>query len=274
MHLTDFSEYLGLEILFRIGFSIAKYIFFAGIGYFIFYVWKRKDWFKHKIQEKFPKDKHLRHEIYWSVVSRIIIGFVAIIMVEYLSYTKIYYDVSSYGVAYLLFSIVSLIVIHDTYFYWMHRVAHAPKLYRIIHKVHHHSTNPTPLASFSFHPTEAILEILPFPILLFLVPIHPIALVSVLVFQLTFNVYGHSGFEMAPKKWVHHPILKYINTSTHHNLHHKEFHHNYGLYFNYWDRWMGTMDPNYEDRFLAIKDKAERLQKEEDQQTKPSIQTA
>lgn len=32
-------------------------------------------------------------------------------------------------------------------------------------------------------------------------------------------------------------------------MHHQYFTGNYGLYFLFWDRWMGTLHPDYEARF-------------------------
>ncbi|PKA16131.1 sterol desaturase family protein, partial [Leptospira haakeii] len=46
-----------------------------------------------------------------------------------------------------------------------------------------------------------------------------------------------------------HPVLKWINTSTHHNLHHQKFHGNYSLYFNFWDKVMGTNFKDYSEVF-------------------------
>lgn len=247
---------VGFEIVFRLLFSVVKYFIVAGTGYFIFYVWKRQDWFKHKIQEKMPSNKHLQHEVFWSVISRLIIGGVIIGVLYFVGYTKLYFDISEYGVAYLIFSALILVVLHDTYFYWAHWLMHKPALYKHVHKVHHHSTNPTPLASFSFHPTEAIIEAGIFPLFVFLIPLHPAALIFLVGFQLIFNVYGHSGYELMPRWWVSNRLTKYLNTSTHHNLHHKEFNYNFGLYFNHWDRIMNTLDPDYETKFYAIKDRA------------------
>jgi sterol desaturase/sphingolipid hydroxylase (fatty acid hydroxylase superfamily) len=34
-----------------------------------------------------------------------------------------------------------------------------------------------------------------------------------------------------------------------HNTHHATARHNYGLYFLWWDRWMGTLDPAYDCRY-------------------------
>ncbi len=40
-----------------------------------------------------------------------------------------------------------------------------------------------------------------------------------------------------------------LNSVTHHALHHEKFRANFGLYFNVWDRLMGTNHRDYEHRF-------------------------
>ena len=59
------------------------------------------------------------------------------------------------------------------------------------------------------------------------------------------NVYGHLGYEIAPKWFRNSFLFEIINTSTHHNLHHHKFKGNYGLYFRIWDRIMKTEHPDY-----------------------------
>lgn len=44
-----------------------------------------------------------------------------------------------------------------------------------------------------------------------------------------------------------------MNTSTHHNLHHQQGNYNFGLYFNFWDRMMGTNHPQYAETFDQVK---------------------
>jgi lathosterol oxidase len=56
------------------------------------------------------------------------------------------------------------------------------------------------------------------------------------LFQFVYNVYGHLGFEILPR-----PLRRWLNTSSAHNLHHKKFTGNYGLYTLFWDRLMGTL---------------------------------
>jgi len=123
----------------------------------------------------------------------------------------------------------------------MHRAVHHPTLFKHIHFVHHQSTNPTPWASFSFHPLEGILEILIIPILAFIFPIHIFALGIFIIFMTLYNIYGHLGFEIYPAWFNRNPILKWLNTSVNHNMHHKYFKGNYGFIFSL----LGRMDGNY-----------------------------
>jgi sterol desaturase/sphingolipid hydroxylase (fatty acid hydroxylase superfamily) len=44
-------------------------------------------------------------------------------------------------------------------------------------------------------------------------------------------------------------LFGWLTTVTHHDLHHAHAGTNFGLYFTFWDRIMGTEDPNYERAF-------------------------
>jgi len=145
-----------------------------------------------------------------------------------------------------------MLLIHDTYFYWMHRLMHHPKLFRLFHLVHHRSNNPSPWAAYAFHPFEAVLESMIFVIFLFTIPVHSIHLMLFFIFSLVYNVYGHLGFELYPRWFSTHWLGKWINTSVSHNMHHQYFKGNYGLYFTIWDRLMHTMNKNYETTFKEV----------------------
>jgi lathosterol oxidase len=67
------------------------------------------------------------------------------------------------------------------------------------------------------------------------------------------NVYGHLGYELYPRGWPSHWCGRWINTSVAHNTHHATAQHNYGLYFLFWDRWCGTLDPKYEQRYAQAR---------------------
>ena len=73
--------------------------------------------------------------------------------------TQVYEPINKYGYGYYFFSILLMIVLHDTYFYWTHRAMHWKPLFKWVHKTHHLSINPTPFAAYAFHPIEAVVEI-------------------------------------------------------------------------------------------------------------------
>jgi sterol desaturase/sphingolipid hydroxylase (fatty acid hydroxylase superfamily) len=253
-----------------------RYIFFAGSLYLVFYVWKRRDWFKFKIQQKFPKNKDIMREVGYSFLSLsifVVVGSVLFVLRKN-GYTRVYTNFSDYGVGYFIFSILVFIVLHDTYFYWTHRFMHWKKIYPYVHKIHHKSVNPTPWAAFAFHPLEAVVEVGILPIMLFLMPLHPFAILAFILYQSGMNVMGHLGFEMFPDGFASGKVTKWHNTSTHHNMHHKHVTCNYGLYFNFWDRVMGTNHERYETEFDYVRERAkEQAQQEENGQTEGLVES-
>ena len=46
-------------------------------------------------------------------------------------------------------------------------------------------------------------------------------------------------------------MFDFLTTTTHPDLHHSSAGANYGLYFTWWDRLMGTEHPEYYARFAA-----------------------
>ncbi|MDH4262047.1 MAG: sterol desaturase family protein [Spirochaetia bacterium] len=130
---------------------------------------------------------------------------------------------------------------------------HLKHIYQKVHLVHHLSTNPSPWAAFAFHPYESILETLILPVIVFILPIHLYAIVIFLIIMTLMNVIGHLGYELYPSGFVTHPIGRWNNTATHHNMHHRLIQCNYGLYFNWWDFWMNTNHPDYIQTFQNIK---------------------
>ncbi|MCB9257697.1 MAG: sterol desaturase family protein [Chitinophagales bacterium] len=170
-------------------------------------------------------------------------------------YTAVYENLATFPLWWIPLSLVLSLILHDTYFYWMHRLLHHEKLYKYIHAVHHKSTNPSPFASHAFHFLEAISEMMIVPIILFLLPMH---IYSLLIFgTITFmiNVYGHLGYEIMPKGFRNSFLFEIIGTSLYHNLHHSKFKGNYGLYFRVWDRLMKTENPDYVKAYDALQEK-------------------
>lgn len=234
--------------------GVARYFILAGIPFLIFYLLFPRKFSKNKIQVRFAKNKDFIREILHSMqTTLIIVGVIILFFVTPVrGYTLVYTDISAYPIWWFPLSIFLALVIHDTYFYWMHWTVHRPKLFRHIHLVHHKSVNPSPWASYSFHFTEGVLEAMIVPILFFLLPMHPLSLCVFVFASFTINVYGHLGYEIAPKWFRNSFLFQIINTSTYHNLHHEKFEGNYGFYFRIWDRVMGTENPDYVKRYDEI----------------------
>jgi lathosterol oxidase len=114
------------------------------------------------------------------------------------------------------------------------------------------STNPSPWAAFAFHPYEAIIEAGIVVVIAFIMPVHPLALALFLLFMMVYNVYGHLGYELYPNGFSRSWLGRWINTSVNHNQHHQFYKGNYGLYFLWWDRWMGTLRPDYDEKFDEV----------------------
>jgi sterol desaturase/sphingolipid hydroxylase (fatty acid hydroxylase superfamily) len=129
---------------------------------------------------------------------------------------------------------------------------HHPKLFRWFHRVHHLSHNPTPWASYAFAPLEAVVQAGILPLAAIIMPLHPIAFAVFMGWQFIYNVAGHTGYELHPKWLMDTPLRFIVNTPTNHAMHHESMRGNYGIYFNIWDRLMGTNHADYEKRFREV----------------------
>jgi len=246
-----------LQLLEKLSFEILRiardYFIFAGVTFLLFYILLKKPlWFR-KIQQKMPSYKDYRRDVLYSLVSMFISG-VTIVLTFYIGgkYNNVYRDINDYSIAYYLFTFVWMFFLHDTYFYWMHRAMHHPLLFKHVHLIHHKSTNPSPWTAYAFHPLEAIAEACILPIIAFTLPVHTSAVIAFFVFQISYNVYGHLGFEILPKGFHKTRIGRLVNTSTAHNIHHHKFKGNYGLYSLIWDRLMGTVREDYDTTYEHV----------------------
>lgn len=231
-----------------------RYLFFAGIAWLLGYRLFRNRWLHRKIIARLPQSADVRREMGYSALTLVIFGLMgaATIVASQWGWTRMYWQVSDYGWGWFWGSVVCTIFLHDAYFYWTHRLMHHPKLFNAFHRVHHLSTNPTPWAAYSFAPLEAVVEAGIFPVAVCVMPLHPLAFTVVMLWQIVFNVLGHTGYEFHPR-WLMNSRLRFLlNTPTNHVMHHEKLRGNYGLYFNLWDRLMGTNHSDYEDRFREV----------------------
>jgi len=234
----------------------SRYIIIASIAFVIWYVVLRKKILSKKIQQRFPQAKDYAREIGFSILTIFIMSFIPALILgspESRKYTKFYMDISQHGMLWFTLAFPIMAIMHDTYFYWMHRIMHHPKIFKAVHLIHHKSVNPSPFAAYAFHPLEAIVEAGVFILFVFTIPVHLFHLLFFFLFMIVYNVYGHLGWELYPKGFNKHWIGKWVNTSINHNQHHQHFKGNYGLYFLFWDRMMGTIRKDYDERFDEVK---------------------
>lgn len=227
------------------------YTLVATVVWLLFYVLFRVAMRNRRISAEEPVEGQYRREILHSLRSILIFGLMAALMVQAIinGWTRMYFRFDDYGWPYFVFSVVAIIVIHDAYFYWTHRMMHHRWLYKFFHRTHHLSTNPSPWAAYAFSPAEAFVQAGIAPLVFFTLPVHPGGFALFMIWQISFNVFGHCGYEIFPRWFIRSPLGKFLNSVTHHNLHHEKYRANYSLYFNVWDRLMDTNHPEYEQRF-------------------------
>src|SRR5204863_9515504 len=114
----------------------------------------------------------------------------------------IYENVSEFGWAYWTFSLLLIVVAHDAYFYWTHRLMHVRILFPWTHRVHHQSYVPTQWAAYSFSVAEALMQVVFLPIFLLAVPLHLSVIVVWMLHQVLRNAAGHCGVELMTSRWI------------------------------------------------------------------------
>ncbi len=211
--------------------------YFAVSGLFAWLTERRQPG-RHALQKR-----QIRREMAWSLSSAIIYALPAGLLAwgwQTHGWTRIYSDPAAYPLWYMPLSLLIYLFVHDSWFYWTHRAMHRPRLFKLLHAVHHDSRPPTAWAAMSFHWGEAISGAIIIPLLVLLVPIHVAMLGLVLSIMTVMGVTNHMGWELFPHRLVHGRTGNWFITATHHERHHDRYRGNYGLYFRFWDRLCGT----------------------------------
>ena len=226
---------------------VVRYFVAAGIFYGYYYVWRSEKFREKRLSRRGWRKGQIRKEIIWSIKSSAI--FAAVGAVTYFLWhndlTAVYLDPAEYGYWYLPVSFIIILFVHETYYYWVHRWMHKPKVFRKVHKVHHDSLAPTPWTAFAFHPWESIIEALIVPAILLILPVNAFLLGFYLLLMTVSSVINHLDIEIYPKAFLDSKFGKLFIGATHHHYHHEEYMTNFGLYFTFWDKWMGTESAAY-----------------------------
>ena len=253
MELPDFTNLAWFLTLTTAIFAvvIGRYLLIAGLFYTIFYLWFPNYWKNKKINERQYKSGQFRKEVGWSTITALIFalsGAITVLLWQR-GYIKVYNETTAYPLWWLPVSLFLALVLHETYYYWLHRWMHHPKIFKTVHKVHHDSNITSPWTAFSFHPIEGFFQALFLPVLLLLIPMHLYVLIIQLTIMTFSSVINHLDIEIYPKNFHKHFLGRWLIGATHHSLHHKQFRYNYGLYFTFWDKWKHTESPLYERLF-------------------------
>jgi Delta7-sterol 5-desaturase len=239
-----------------LAFDAGRYLLVAVPAFVIVWVWGRERFRDRLIGRDWAGPAHARRELAYSAVTAIVFSLVGVGVWfgKQAGVLRLYAEVGDYGWPYFAFTFVALVVLHDAYFYWTHRAMHHRRLFRVVHRVHHLSTNPSPLAAYAFAPAEALIHALFVPLVALVVPLHEVAVFAFLAFMIVRNVVAHLGVELHPR-WF---ARTRLTTTTHHAMHHKKPAGNYGLYFTWWDRLMGTEHDDYAATFDALSSRPRR----------------
>ncbi|TWI80075.1 sterol desaturase/sphingolipid hydroxylase (fatty acid hydroxylase superfamily) [Roseibium hamelinense] len=138
---------------------------------------------------------------------------------------------------------VVCLVLFDAWFYWGHRILHLPALYKW-HVPHHRSIAPTVWSNDSSTTIDTLIEHGFYLVVWFVLPVPALSVFALRLFDQISGMVGHSGFEYFASKSSRWPSP--MICTTFHDLHHSQFHYNYGNFFSFWDRVCGTVHPKYD----------------------------
>ncbi len=234
-------------------FDTARYLIAACLIAGIVWLLDRTSWRTRRIQPRRASSADYRREILTSMQSVVVYSVVGVFTVWAIRngyMPRVHGDV---GALQFLGTLAAILIAHDAYFYWTHRAMHHRRLFKLFHRQHHRTITPTPFAAYAFAVPEAFVMTLFMPLWLALVPTPDGVTFAFLAIMILRNCMQHAGLELHGRGWVDHPVLQWISTTTHHDMHHSgSFRHNYGFYFTFWDRLMGTEHPHYAQTFREV----------------------
>jgi sterol desaturase/sphingolipid hydroxylase (fatty acid hydroxylase superfamily) len=258
MTIADFAiEWLG-----NIRSDLSRYVIFAFSVWFILWIVLAAPLARRKIRPDRPPLRQMLMEFGASLRSIAIFSTVALstFALEGAGLLPGPAMAAHWGLGWAILSFVLIMIGHDAYFYWSHRLIHDRRLFRLLHRRHHRSNNPSPFTAYSFDLGEAAIQASFIPLWMLVVPTPWSVTGLFMLHQIVRNTIGHSGYELYPARADGRPLLDFLTTVTHHDLHHAQAGWNYGLYFTWWDRLMGTEHPEYYARFAAATQSATQTQ--------------
>jgi sterol desaturase/sphingolipid hydroxylase (fatty acid hydroxylase superfamily) len=242
---------------------MSRYLIAASLIAGLVWILRRTRLASRKIQRREATWADFRREFLASIRTVVVFTVLAVPMVWAFRHGYLHSYQGEVSAPIFALYLVAILLGHDTWFYWTHRAMHTRPLYRAFHRFHHRTITPTAWTAYSFAVPEAAVSMLFMPVWFALVPTPEPVVFAFLGLMILRNAMSHAGLELHPAGWASHPLLKWISTTTHHDMHHgTSYNHNYGFYFTWWDKLMGTEHPDYVktfDRVTAPNAKAESL---------------
>lgn len=239
--------------LYGFRFDLARYLLGAGLIAALLWLLRRTGWASRKIQRREASRADFRREFLASLRTVVVYTVLSVPMVWAIRNGYLPLHQGPVGALGFALYLAAILVAHDAWFYWSHRAMHTPLLYRTFHRFHHLTITPTPWTAYSFAIPEAAVMFLFMPLYTWLLPTPKPVLFAFLAVMILRNCMGHAGLELHPRGWASHPVLKWISTTTHHDMHHgTSYNHNFGFYFTWWDKLMGTEHPDYVKTFNRV----------------------
>ena len=115
-----------------------RYFLLAGIFFLIWYIILKRRLSYKKIQPKFPANTDYMREVFFSSLSIFIFSLVptTLLLTPLVKYTQFYRNIHDHSMLYFWLAFPLMLVIHDAYFYFTHRLMHHPKLFKAFHLLH------------------------------------------------------------------------------------------------------------------------------------------
>jgi len=223
--------------------NINAVLLYFSLGYFSYIFLFDKKQMEHP---KFLKNQ-VRQEIIVSVknIPFMSVPTIAIFLAEVRGYSKLYDSFErSYDLLQFVKEFGGFLFFTDMLIYFVHRGLHHKSIYKHLHKLHHRWIVPTPFASHAFQWQDGFLQSCPYHMYAFLFPMHKLAYLFFFLFVNFWTVSIHDGNYSVPKLF-----RPFINGAAHHNDHHQYYDCNYGQFFTFWDRLMGSfrLPPAYDE---------------------------
>lgn len=233
--------------------GVFRYVLIVGLVHLLVLAMRVVWGLRFKVRRDSPPSPQIVREAFNSIVATAVFAAVAVVVYipveSFLPQVRHWRGLEEQTIAprglVVALSVILLVLLQDAYFYWTHRLMHDRRWFRVFHAEHHKSHNPSPWAAYSFSIPEALIQGLFFAVALITLPVPGEAKMIFITFAIAFDALGHSGVEFLPRWVVTHSVFGWLTGATYHDLHHARGRSHYGLYLRFWDRLMGSEEPNF-----------------------------